>query len=167
MELFEKGLAENDLWALANLSHGFVQREMELVRHYARKAGVDEERLTRVTTDFWTWPKNRDQPFGRILAYMFAALAAQFKGGRSKLPSAGLLNDISAIAAYAPYVDAMLVDNECAELLRYGRCQKDLNYKARIFSLSSAEAFVAYLQGIVESTPDDIRREASVLYGLT
>lgn len=31
-----------------------------------------------------------------------------------------ILNDFSAIATYAPYVDAMFVDRQCASLLRQG-----------------------------------------------
>ncbi|MBT2134642.1 hypothetical protein KK137_09880 [Croceibacterium sp. LX-88] len=166
MKRFEQGLAENDLFALAEFSHGFVQREIELVRRHARKAGVVEDRLTGATTEFWNWNGNREQPFAKISAYLFASLAAQFKGGRSKMPTPGLLNDINAISAYAPYVDAMLVDNECAELLRHGRCLKELSYKARIFSLSSATAFIDYLRSVVDLTPVNVGREASQLYGI-
>jgi hypothetical protein len=99
LKRFEQGVAEEDPFALINLSHSFVQREIELVRHYASKAGVSEEDLTQATTEFWCWPKNRQQPFGRILAYMFAALAAQTKAGRKTVPTAGFMNDIRAIAA--------------------------------------------------------------------
>lgn len=31
-----------------------------------------------------------------------------------KPPTRGFMNDVRAISAYAPYVDAMFVDNECA-----------------------------------------------------
>lgn len=163
---FEEGHAKNDIWAMLNMAQSFVNREMHIVRHYATKAGVKEDGLTRATTEFWNWPKNREQPFGRILAYLFAALAGQFKGGRTKLPTPGLLNDITAISAYVTYVDAMFVDNECAELLRHGRCRKDLNYKAKIFSLNNADAFLSFLSKIIESTPDEVRHEAITLYGL-
>jgi hypothetical protein len=166
MERFDKGVAENDPFAALNFSFGFANRELEIVRYYARKAGVPEEGLVHATTQFWNWDRNRQQPFGRILAYLFASLAAQFKGGRTRPPSAGFMNDINAIAAYAPYVDAMLLDNECAELLRHGRCLKELTYKARIFSLSSASDFIDYLRSIVTGAPDDVRREASTLYGV-
>jgi len=82
------------------------------------------------------------------------------------LPSAGFLNDITAISAYIPYVDARFIDNECAELLRHGRCQKDLNYKAIIFSLNKADAFLGYIRDIIACTPDDVRRQATKLYGM-
>ena len=95
---------------------------------------------------------------------MFAALAAQVKGGRKSVPSAGFMNDVRAIAAYAPYADAMLIDKECAELLRHGRCNSELNYKAAIFSLSTANGFLEYLRSLVELTPTEIREHAKLLY---
>ncbi len=167
LRCFEDGHAKNDILSMINMAHSFVNREMEIVRHYATKAGVKDDAMARATTEFWHWSKNREQPFGRILAYLFAALASQFKGGRNKLPSPGLLNDITAISAYAPYVDAMFIDNECAELLRHGRCRKDLYYKAKIFSLNDADMVLAFLREIIAHTPDEVRREATSLYRLS
>lgn len=163
-QALEKGLAENDIWAAINASHSLISRELEIVRYYAAKAGVDEDKLATATAGFWYWPKNREQPFGRILAYLFAALAAQFKGGRNKLPTPGFLNDVTAISAYLPYVDAMFLDKECAELLRHGRCRKDLRYRALVFSLNQADSFLAFLRTVIEQTPDDVRSEATALY---
>jgi hypothetical protein len=162
----EEAIKNEDYISIFNYSHSFVFRELDIVHNYANKAGVRDDDFAAVTNGFLGWPKNRDQPFGRLLAYLFAALAAQFKGGRTRLPSPGLLNDLTAISAYAPYVDAMFVDNECAELLRHGRCRKDLEYKAAIFSLNDANAYIAFLQGIIERTPNDVRQHAVELYGL-
>jgi hypothetical protein len=58
----------------------------------------------------------------------------------------------------------MFLDKECAELLRHGRCRTDLKYRASVFSLSEADAFIAFLQEIIEQTPEDVRREATALY---
>lgn len=160
----ERGLAENDIWSEINASHSLISRELEIVRHYARKVGVPDENHPSATAHFWSWPKNREQPFGRILAYLFSALAAQFKGGRNKLPTPGFLNDVTAISAYLPYVDAMFLDKECAELLRHGRCKTDLKYRASVFSLNDSEAFLAFIEQIIDHTPDDVRREATALY---
>ena len=165
-EVFEQQLAQCDPFAMLNFSQGFPMKELQLVRQIASKSGICDGDLSDAYRRFGTWPANRLQPFDRIYAYMFAALASQFKGGRTKLPSPGLLNDISAIAAYAPYVDAMFIDNECAELLRHGRLPKELNYRATIFSLNKADAFLEYLDDIIAQTPEDVREMASAIYGV-
>lgn len=166
IKLFEQGMENDGFFSILNITHSFVKREMDIVRHYARRAGIPEDGLARATSLFWSSQILREQPFGRILAYMFAALAAQVKGGRKSVPSPGFMNDIQAISAYAPYVDAMFIDAECAELLRHGRCIKELNYKSIIFSLRNEKEFLEYIRHIIEKTPSDVRRDATVVYGL-
>ncbi len=153
-----------DLFETIQAAESLVSRELELIYHYAIEAGVRSDALTTKAIEFWKWNKNREQPFGLICSYLLAALAAQFKAGRTKLPSPGLLNDITAIAAYAPYVDAMFVDNECAELLKHGRCRKDLNYKSAVFCLNDADKFLEFLKQIVDGTPADVRETVQALY---
>ncbi|MBN2971472.1 hypothetical protein JW805_05495 [Roseomonas aeriglobus] len=163
---FERGLADNDVFALLNFSQGFAMRELQLLRRLFSQIGIAEEQLNAKVQEFWSWPQNREQPFGKLLAYLFAALADQFANGRKKKPSAGFMGDVSAIAAYAPYVDAMFIDNECAELLRHKRCVAELDYRARIFSLNRGSEFLEYLRTIIATTPGEVRHAATLLYGL-
>ena len=159
-----KAVAAGDFMAEFNLGMSFVVREMSLLREIFTRAGVASDQLDETTTRFWNWDGNREQPFGRILAYMFAALAGQVKAGRTKDASRGFMNDVKAIAAYAPYVDAMLVDKECATLLGEGRPRDELCYKSRIFSLNMKDEFLAYLRELEEATPEDVRHFAGVIY---
>lgn len=163
---FEKGLESFDLMAITEFYHGPAFRELQFVRKLFKEAGVPDAELTERVRAFWDWDGNKEQPNGKILAYMLAALADQFAHGRKKKPSAGFLNDVSAIASYAPYVDAMFVDIECDQLLQNNRCQESLKYRAKIFSLNSGDEFIAYLQAIIDGTPDDVRRYASTIYGI-
>jgi len=66
-----------------------------------------------------------------------------------------------------PYVDAMFIDNQCASLLQHGRLKTDLEFKAKIFSLNSRDAFLQYLADLGDSATVDIRRYANDIYGLT
>ena len=165
-ERYGKAVAADDFMAEFNLGMSFIVREMSLLRDLFTRAGVAPDQIEDTTTRFWKWDGNREQPFGKILAYLFAALAGQVKAGRTKPASRGFMNDVKAIAAYAPFVDAMLVDKECATLLGEGRPRDELSYKARIFSLNNKDAFLAYLQELEDKTPDDVRHFASTIYGV-
>ncbi|TAI60834.1 hypothetical protein, partial [Bradyrhizobium sp. Leo170] len=77
----------------------------------------------------------------------------------------GILNDFSAISTYAPYVDAMFVDKQCASLLKQGRLRAELSFKARIFSLSDPQEFLDYLKDLGDSATEDVRVLAHDLYG--
>lgn len=163
---FEARMAEGDLLATVDFVSGLAMRELQMVRHILSVSGIPPTDLTAKVHEFWRWRGNREQPFGKILAYLFAALADQFACGRKKKPTAGFMNDIRAISAYAPYVDAMFLDNECAQLLRYKRCRSALGLQSRIFSLNTNAEFLAYLEDLVAATPAAIRTQAEWLYGV-
>jgi hypothetical protein len=84
--------------------------------------------------------------------------------GQSSNLEAGILNDFTAIATYAPYVDAMLVDRQCASLLQQGRVRSELSYKAKIFSMSNQREFLDYLNALGDSAPTKVREFAHELY---
>jgi hypothetical protein len=79
---------------------------------------------------FWDWPRFREMPIYRISAYLFAAMGRRAANGQKKF-TAGLFNDVRAIATYAPYVDAMFLDLECARLAK-SRSTKELNLLNRL-----------------------------------
>src|SRR5260370_25611026 len=88
-------------------------------------------------------------------AYLFAALGWRISSGQRSEMKASILNDFNAIATYAPYVDAMFIDKQCASLLQQGRLKTELNFKAKIFSLNSRDEFLQYLAGLDESAAVD------------
>lgn len=163
---YEKAEAEGDLMALMNLAHSHIMREMRSLHHIFKQAGIPEGDHVAAIAKFWSWDRTREMPFGRILAYLFAALAGQVKAGRKKPASPGFMNDVQAIAAYAPFVDAMFLDKECATLLTQGRPRSELDYRARIFSLNNKDEFLDYLRELEARATDEIRHYASIIYGL-
>lgn len=161
----QEAVASGDFMAELNVGMSSIVKEMSLMRDVLSRAGVPVDRHDEEINGFWCWEGNRDQPFGRILAYMFAALAGQVKAGRIKPPTPGFMNDVKVLGAYAPYVDAMFVDNECATLLSQGRPRDELTYRARIFSLNTKNDFLEYLKVLEASASGEVRRQAESIYG--
>jgi hypothetical protein len=60
----------------------------------------------------------------------------------------------------------MFVDRECAALLAEYPLAQDLNYKARIFSLTNGQAFLDYLAEIEAATLPEVREQAARIYGI-
>lgn len=60
----------------------------------------------------------------------------------------------------------MFVDNECAALLSEQPLRGDLKFKAKIFSLNSADAFLRYLADMEAATPAAVRAFAEHIYGM-
>src|SRR3546814_14377695 len=83
----------------SDLSISHICRELSMLNRLFKKAGIPEYSHDIARNSFWRWERNSEMPFGRIMAYMFAALAAQVKAGRRKGVSAGFMNDVEAVAA--------------------------------------------------------------------
>jgi hypothetical protein len=123
-----------------------------------------EDTIERVI-EFWEWPRMTEMPTNQIFSYLFASLGRRVAYGQQKV-TPGILTDFNAIATYAPYVDAMFLDKECAHLLAEPELQRDLHYRARIFSYSNKDAFLAYLRNIVAQATDEVRYFSERIYGI-
>ena len=115
---------------------------------------------------FWNWDRQREIPHERISAYLFAAIARRVVMGEKKIIDRGLINDVKTISTYAPYMDALFIDKKCAALLKEEPLKSELEYKARIFSLSNTDEFLEYLREIERQTPDEVREHASRIYDI-
>jgi transcription elongation factor Elf1 len=129
------------------------------------KHGTAPQSALRETVKFLSWPKNHSLPHHRVTAHLFAAIADRLARGQKRRPSRGMMNDLKAISLYGPYVDAMFLDNECASLLDEKPVRRGVQLKARVFCLRCSGDFLAYLQELVDSTPQEIVDAARDLYG--
>jgi hypothetical protein len=107
-----------------------------------------------------------DAPANDISALLMAAIARKAASGQKRPPSPGMWNDITAIASFLPYCDAMFLDNECAGLL----CEEPLRTKlapfsTRIFSSRTGEEFLGYLAAFEDEAGADHVQLVAEVYG--
>ena len=151
----------DDPSSVLDMSFGLQDRYKQLAAMFARTRVPGKDVST-----FLDWKGNEEQPAHKIFAYLMAALGWRVSSGQSPNLTAGILNDFTAIATYAPYVDAMFVDRQCASLLQQGRLRSELSYKARIFSMSNQQDFLDYLKQLGDSAFKEVREFAHELYGV-
>jgi hypothetical protein len=161
----QRAATSDDPMALIEASCHPLLVEHRMLCSAFEQAGVADADAPREVLRFWNWDRNLEQPHHRISAYIFAAIGRRVVNGQRRV-NQGMMNDVRAISTYAPYVDAMFVDKECAALLVEHRLAQDLNYKARIFSLTNGQAFLDYLAEIEAATPSDVREQAARIYGI-
>ncbi len=141
-----------------------------LIRMLMREFEVDQGTVPPVArkqfSEFMSWEGLEHIPSHRISAYLFAALARRYANGQTRPPSRGTLNDFTAIATYGPYVDAMFLDRECATLLSEEPLKSELSLSCQIFSVSSGEEFIEYLDQLILQTPPDVKNKAQEIYGV-
>lgn len=164
---FQKVLnPEPDPMALLETSMSQIFLEVRDLETVLKKRGVPEAEHAKKIAEFWDWERNREIPQNRLLSYLFAAVAQRVAMGAKKIIDRGLMNDVCTISTYAPYMDAMFIDKTCAALLTEEPLVSELEYKARIFSLSDTDAFISYLKEIEAGTPDNVREFAARIYGV-
>lgn len=144
-----------------------IQREARTLLNKMQRMGVPYHEAGQMVRKVWASDLCRQLPHHRISAYLFAATAKRVIGGQKTIINKGMMNDIRAISAYAPYLDAMFVDKTSAQLLQERPLLEDLEYKARIFSFANRDDFMAYLEELEADTPPNVREMASKIYGVT
>lgn len=153
--------ASDDPASVLDMSFGLQNRYRELAALFAKRAVPGKDVST-----FLDWKGNEQQPAHKIFAYLIAALGWRVSSGQSSNLSAGILNDFTAIATYAPYVDAMFVDRQCASLLQQGRLRSELSYRARIFSMTNKQEFLDYLKALGDAASSEVRMFSHELYSV-
>lgn len=162
----ERKKSTSDPATFLDVVHSPIQREARALLDIVRSMGIPQNEAGQKVREVWASEVYKQLPHHRISAYLFAATARRVVGGQKSIINKGMMNDIRAISAYAPYLDAMFVDNTSAQLLQEPPLWSDLEYKARIFSLSNRDDFIAYLEEIEANTPVNVREMAERIYGV-
>lgn len=162
---YEKACRTGDIDALINSSMGTISRERMAIASMFERAGVAKDDQFGEVLRFWQWERNREQPSHIVFANLIAAVARRVALGQRKF-SQGLMNDLRAISIYGPYVDAMFIDKEFANMLRETPQLRNLRLPARIFSFHDPEDFLNYLSEIEAAASAEQREYAARIYGI-
>lgn len=165
-ERLRRGMLAGDMMEVLEATHSPVCRELEALKHLFKERGIESESVAAEVGKFWDWKGCEQIPSHRISAYLFATIASKMASGQKRLPGRGTLNDVRAISCYAPYVDAMLIDNEFAGFLNENRVKSGSGLDTKVFSLRRGDEFLAYITGLADSAPNDVRENAKQLYGI-
>ncbi len=163
----EKKKSSADPDVLANAVNSPIQREVRILLNVMRKEGIPQNQVGQKVREVWASEVYKQLPHHRISAYLFAATARRVVRGQKTIINRGMMNDIRATSAYAPYLDAMFVDKTSAQLLQERPLSEDLEYRAKIFSFANRDDFMAYLEELETNTPPDVREMATRIYGVT
>lgn len=131
----------------------------------AHKARPDESDPLAVVEQFFKSDKASNTPFLYINSRLWATIAQKVrnqKGPRKPKPSDSY--DVKAIATYAPYCEAMYVDNEFHSMASQKNVDVSGKFGVRLFSTRTNDAFLAYLDDILKSMSEAHREGLTLLY---
>lgn len=142
-----------------------VQDMMDLL---PRASDTDAKILT--IKNFFSSEHFSNIPNEWISARIFAALRGQVKAGAYGNPDdairrlSGFFQDVKHISIYAPYVDAIVVDQPMASILNDGRVHISSLYGTRIFSLNNWDQLMNWLQSLIDSMTPEHRHGLALAY---
>jgi hypothetical protein len=165
LEAWAAAERSGDIEGIINTSGSRIMHEHHALEIIFKKAGVPENERSSRVIEFWQSEEAVRQPFHVIFAHLIAAVARRVTLGQRSF-SRGLMNDVRAISAYGPYVDAMFLDKEFELILKQTPQLRKLPIRARIFSFGSGAAFLAYLEELCARATPDVVRYASRIYGM-
>jgi hypothetical protein len=126
---------------------------------------VKQEDVLAKVTEFVSTDSFNAIPSNAIETLMWAGIAFQAANGRVRVPSRGMISDISVISSLLPYCDAMLIDNECRELVAKAPARFRPPYPTKLFSTNTSDEFLAYLKEIEDTADEAVLHSAKELYG--
>jgi hypothetical protein len=138
-----------------------------LMRHALDDREVPVDQRTTKIERFLASDELQQTPFARLGCGLFAALG--WLAGRHQAPriDRGLLSDFQAIAVYAPYCDAMLVDRTCRRLLVDTPLRDELPAGLGVFDVRHLDDLEQWLDGVEARAPDGHLDLVRRVYGET
>jgi len=121
---------------------------------YAIPDDAPDEQHLRICGAFLTSEHFRQVPYQWLSAHMFATLKAMVRDGaytnreRAIRKLTGFYYDVKHIATYAPYVDAIVMDQPMAELVAKPTVGLKDRYGVKIFSLNNWDELRTWLDGV-------------------
>lgn len=131
------------------------------------KARPDVHDPVAVVEQFFQSVEAANAPFQYITSRLWEAIAQKVrnpKGPRKSKPSDNY--DVKAIATFAPYCDAMVVDNEFREMASQKNVDVPGKFGVRLFSLTerTRDEFIAYLDSLWGELSDAHREGLALIY---
>jgi hypothetical protein len=136
----------------------------KLIFDFFKERGYNGEALDRKFVEFLGSPEFKAIDHVRISSAMFSGLMMRVQGGRGLVQTNDFI-DISAIEYYAPYCDAMFIDNSMCHLITTNPVRDRLALKTKFFCAKTIDSFISYLQQLEKDAPTDVRDAVEVLHG--
>lgn len=132
-----------------------------------RKEGLDHEKEIFIKLEnFFRSEQVKEIPYVQLFSMLDAALANQTaNGGRTQPPNQGTHNDLTMIATYTPYCDALFIDNAFREAIKQGEKHLGLDIYNKFYSQSNFKEFLDYLDKIESEAPKDHILKVKEVYG--
>jgi len=137
----------------------------EIFHRFVKKTGSQDE-AAKAMQQYFLSGAIYDLPFLQIETALYATTAKKAIS-QVKLPTQGFSVDVNVMGCLLPYCDAMFMDREIAGLWKdiQSSAERRLPYATKVFSKASKDDFLAYLEDLDESVPEEQRKISEEVVG--
>jgi len=138
---------------------------IKCLNNAASDSGIPGDQTLDRTLDFLRSEQVLRAPFLKIMALLFAGAARKAAAGQRRPPTRGFSTDVRMISTLLPCCDGILVDNECAALLREQPLVHEVDFGAKVFSLNARSDLVDWLDTVESSASAEHKAILNEVYG--
>ena len=161
LELAKDPNSHNSFELIGNGKANLLLRMLNLLR----ETETDEEVVYSRLREFFGSDYYRDLPVVRIESALWAGLAHQICHGGMSFPNESIFNDFRSISAYLPFIDLIIVDRQCYNILSQNPVRDFLSIPTKVFSLGQKDEILEYLDQIESDASTEIKDQVHTLYG--
>lgn len=153
----------------AAIDSPMVAMVMEQMMHWLPQDQPLPDKVQRCI-EFFQSPHFSEVPHEWLSSHMFATIKAMVKRGtfsnreEARKSLNGVFEDIRHISLYAPYCDAIVIDKFMADLVGRPTVGIEQRYGVKVFSLSSWDALLAWLDDLEAEMSDNHREGVAAAY---
>ncbi|NPC50970.1 hypothetical protein HPC50_28360 [Corallococcus exiguus] len=107
--------------------------------------GIPQSEVRSVVGKFFMSDAFFEAPYVKISCALWAAMAMRASGGQKKPPNRGTFSDVKTVASVLPVCDAMVVDRECAGLMRDIPMEYRPGNWSRVVGSNDVQELISYL----------------------
>lgn len=142
---------------------------VEQMLHWLPK-DLDIEKGLQKCMGFFMSPHFSSLPHEWLSSHIFATLKKMIKGGAFTNPAVagkklnGIFDDIKHISVYAPYCDAIIIDNLMADLVCSPQVALDKRYNVKVFSPKKLDEMLDWLSELESNMSDEHKAAVGQAY---
>lgn len=160
-------VAQGDYDAL--IDSPIMSQVVRRLLHHIPEEILEDQRHKKVA-EFLLSKHFRMAPYQDLSSRIFATLKAMVRGGaykntrKAKSRLSGFFHDVQHVATYAPYCDAIIVDQPMAELVTKSTVATTDRYGVQVFSLRNWEEMFSWFDKLEESITPEHQRALEEAY---
>ncbi len=146
-----------------------ISKVVEQMRHLLPAEQTFRESM-RACASFFDSEHFAKLPFQHVRAYSYATLQRMVRNGayanleRARGKLSGFYSDVDHAAFYAPYCDAIALDQAMAELMGERGVGLEQKFGVKVFCLNRLEEFHGWLDDLGAGISDEYRQALSIAY---